>query len=101
MRLSVDKEGRRRLHLELLDGPLPDAFDAVEHLLIRKTGIESLLGEACLLGDREQGRERFFDRPLPLLAEQRVDQSKVSVLVVLAGAAREHEGRSGETVERK
>src|SRR6185295_11690726 len=69
MSRSIDEKCRRRLHLELLDGPLADAFDAVEHLLIREASIERLLGEARLLGDGEQRRDGLFDRPLPLLPE--------------------------------
>src|SRR5512147_1703998 len=99
MSRPIDEKGRRRLYLELLDGPLADAFDAIERLLIREASIERLLREARLLGDGEQRRDRLFHGPLPLLPEQRVDQGKIFVLVVLAGATREHESRSGETVE--
>ena len=76
-------------------------LDAVENLLVREARIESLLGETGLLGDREQRRHRLFHRPLPLLAEQRVDHGEILVRVVLAGAARQHEGGGSEIVERK
>jgi hypothetical protein len=39
---SIDEKSRRRLDLELVDGALADAFDAIEHLLIREAGVESL-----------------------------------------------------------
>src|SRR5512132_26401 len=36
MLCSINEKSRRRLNLELVDGALADAFDAVEHLLIRE-----------------------------------------------------------------
>src|SRR5450756_2013725 len=65
----IDEKCRGRLHFELVHGALTHAFHGIPGLLIRQAGVETLLGEAWLLGDRHQRRDRFFDRPLPLLAE--------------------------------
>src|SRR5450759_1848512 len=97
----IDEKCRGRLHFELVHGALTHAFHGIPGLLIRQAGVETLLGEAGLLGDRHQRRDRFFDRPLPLLAEQRVDHGIIFVLVVLGGAMREHERRARQIVERE
>src|SRR5262249_51102031 len=39
-RRPVDEKGGGRLHLELVDGALAHAFDAIKHLLIREAGVE-------------------------------------------------------------
>src|SRR5689334_160478 len=66
---SIDEKSGRRLNFEFVHRPLTDTFDAVEHLLIRQAGVESLLGEADLFRDAKQWRYWLLDRPLPLLAE--------------------------------
>src|SRR4030095_12762904 len=97
--LAIDKKGWGRVHPELLGGPLTHLFDAIEHLLIRQTLLESLLGEAGLLGNGLERIERPLDQPVPLLVEQGLDHGEILVLVVLAGTAGEHEGAGRERVE--
>src|SRR5262249_31727101 len=58
---SVHKKGRGRLHLVDVHGALPRVFDAVKQLLIREAGIEALLGEARLLGNRQERRHWLGD----------------------------------------
>ena len=54
----------------LLGGAVAHLLDAVEHLLIRQALVEGLLGEAELLGDVAQRRDRRFHHPFALLGEQ-------------------------------
>src|ERR1051326_5717478 len=77
---SIDEKRRRRVHAELLRAALTHPIDAVEHLLIRQAFVESLLGEAKLLGDREELRQRIaHERPLLLGLEQRVADVEIFV----------------------
>src|SRR6266700_5423670 len=95
---SVDEKSRRRVHAELLRPALTHPIDAVEHLLIRQALVEALLGEAQLLGDGEQLRQRIAsERPLLLRLEQRVDD----VVIFVARAPRQHEARRRQRVERE
>lgn len=50
---SVDEEGWRGINLEFPRGAIADLFDVAEQFLICKAGLEALLGEAGLPGDRE------------------------------------------------
>src|SRR5262245_22321092 len=75
--LAVDEEGRGGVHAELLRPAVAHRVDAVEHLLVGEAGLETLLGEAVLLGDPEQRLERLLHHPVLLLGEQRVDQGVV------------------------
>src|SRR5262249_40128465 len=97
--LAVYEEGRRRVDLELLLGPLPHPPDAVGPPLLGRPLFDLLLGEAALLDRGEQRPPRLFARPGALGAEQQVDQGVVFVLV--AGAARQHEGARRDRIERE
>src|ERR1700731_2374160 len=96
--LAVDEKSGRARYAELLGGPFAHPFDAVLDLVIRQAGLEALLGEAGLLGDRHQGLERLLHHPFPLLLEQGVDDREV---FVVAGAARQHVARHIERAERE
>ena len=78
---------------------LAHVLDAGQQLLVREALVERLLGEAGLLGDRHQRRDRLLDRPCLLLREHRVDHCVILRRVEFAGTARQHEGGSGEIVE--
>src|SRR5262245_40791457 len=96
--LAVDENRRRRVDAELGGGPLARLFDVVEQLLIRQALLKSLLGEARLLGDLLERRQRLLDRPALLLAEQGLDHGEV---FSVAGAARQHRAGGRERVERE
>src|SRR5207244_199233 len=65
--LAVDEKSRGRIDLELVGGPVADPFDAFEHLLIRETGLETVLGEPRLPDRGEQRLQGLFHRPGPLV----------------------------------
>src|SRR5687768_11800224 len=96
--LPVDEECRRRLHPELFSGAVADFMDAFCDRLVLQAGIEAFPRESGKLRDLEQFVRRIAHRPFFLLLEEDVDQR---VIFVLRRAARQHEGRKGEIVERE
>src|SRR5262245_17711423 len=96
--LAVDEQGRGRAHAELGRGPLARLFDVVEQLLIRQALLKALLGEARLLGELLERRQRLLHRPALLLAGQPLYHGEK---LSLAGAARQHRAGGGERVERE
>ena len=72
-RLPLMKKVGVELTASLSDGVVAHRLDVVEHLLIRQAGVEGLLGEAELLGDRLQRFDRLLHHPIGLLGEQRLD----------------------------
>src|SRR6202158_908048 len=95
---AIDEKGRRGIDQKLVHGVVAHRLDVVEHLLIRQAAVEGFLGEAELLGDRLERLDRLLHGPVGLLGKQRFDNRLV---FVLAGAARQHEARRGDGVERK
>src|SRR6516165_1322309 len=94
--LAIDEKSRRRIDPELLGGMVADLLDAVEELLIRQALVEVAFGNAELLGDILQGRQRFLDHPLRLFGEQRLDHRHV---FVLAAAPCQHESGGCERIK--
>src|SRR5215472_1756146 len=96
--LAIDEKSWRRIDAELLGGVIADDLEALEELLIRQTVVEFGLAYAELLGDLLQRRQGLLDDPFGLLGEQGLHDGHVSVL---AAAARQHESRGRERIERE
>src|SRR5271166_2935156 len=95
--LPIDEESRGRIDAELHCAGA--AFlDSLEHLLIRETFVEALLGEARLSGNVQHRLQRLLHHPVLLLQEQRLDQREI---LILAGATRQHGTGGGKRVQRE